>query len=270
MTQNRAIRLVVADLDGTLLDKTKVIRTDMRDAVRSLRQRGITFTIATGRVFASAARYAFDLDLREPIIAANGAVVKNPVTGVELRDLRLPESVAREVLGLTRNLGAATYVFTGGRILVDRPSSFSPHYWRSLGHPIGLSRDIMAEDLGEPTMIVVYAGTHRAETLREEFAHRLCGRAGVTSSMPYFIDFLHPSASKASGVELLAKHFGVPAASIMAIGDGYNDIGMLRYAGVGVLVANAAREIRGQADYITDAPATDGVLEALRTFLGEA
>lgn len=268
MTQRQSIRLVVADLDGTVLDKTKMVRPDLRDAVRSLRRRGVAFTIATGRVFASAARYALDLEIREPIIAANGAVVKNPVTGLELRDLRLPASVAREVLGLTRHLGAATYVFTGDRILVDRPSSFSPRYWRSLGHPITLSRDIMAEDLGEPTMIVVYVGSHRASTLRQEFSQRLHGRAEVTSSMPYFIDFLHPLASKASGVELLAKHLGIPVGSIMAVGDGYNDVGMLRYAGVGVLVANAPGEIRNLADHITEAPATDGVLEALRTFVG--
>ncbi|MEW6080567.1 MAG: Cof-type HAD-IIB family hydrolase [Bacillota bacterium] len=270
MMQKKVVRLVVVDLDGTLLDRSKVLRDDVKATVARLRRAGVRFSIATGRTFPSAARYARELGLFEPIVAGSGAVIKSALTGEELGCLVLPRDVATRVLEETRGLGVPTYVFTGERILADRPSSFSPLYARSLGHPIELSRDILREDLEEPVMIVLRTTLARTKEIREEMARRFGNTVCVTSSAPFFVDFLHPMASKAAGVEAVARHLGIPRESVMAVGDGLNDMGMLKYAGIGVLVSNAPEDLWPGADYVTREPFTDGVLEAIRLFVEEA
>ncbi|HHY37550.1 MAG TPA: HAD hydrolase family protein, partial [Clostridia bacterium] len=125
------IRLVVVDLDGTLLDASKVIRPDIKMMVRDMRKAQVRFTIATGRFHKSAVRYARELDLDTPIITSSGAQIID-ASGWTLSDLRLSVSSAYKVIHEAEKTEGVLYGFFEGEALVNRPSTFTPRYSRSL------------------------------------------------------------------------------------------------------------------------------------------
>ncbi|HHY37955.1 MAG TPA: HAD family phosphatase, partial [Clostridia bacterium] len=91
----------------------------------------------------------------------------------------------------------------------------------------------------------------------------------VGSSMPYFVDFLHPQASKANALARLCEHLGIDSTEVLAIGDGENDLEMLRRAGIGALVSNAPEDLKVLVDYVSEGESTDGVIEIIERFVFE-
>ncbi|MBE0466620.1 MAG: HAD-IIB family hydrolase, partial [Candidatus Desulforudis sp.] len=89
----------------------------------------------------------------------------------------------------------------------------------------------------------------------------------ITRSKPYFLEFSHPLATKGRALEHLAGHYGIPREAVMAVGDGYNDLDMIEYAGLGVMMANAREEVKRYADYVTGSNDADGVAEAVERFV---
>lgn len=244
--------------------------------IGSLASRGVRFSIATGRLFASARTYARALGLDTPIIASSGAVIGDPASGAALRDLRIDGETALRVLRDVKDAGEVVYLFAGDQIWANRWTESTERYSKGLGCAISVDPDLagrcrkILRDLGEagqPTSIVIRTSPEEAHVLRARFQNRYRERVRVTSSMPHFVDFLHPLASKRLALEHLATYLGLSGSKIMAIGDGENDLDMLEFAGVGVLVSNAPEHIQHLADFVTSAPFADGVAEAISRFV---
>ena len=138
-----------------------------------------------------------------------------------------------------------------------------------------LFRSVEAEVVGDllevldrdPTKVLAIAEEPLIDQLLDELAPLYQGKIIVSKSKPQFLEFAHIQATKGQALAFLAAHFGVRREEIMAVGDGYNDLDMLDYAGLGVVVANAREEIKKYADYVTAAPYGDGVVEALEKFV---
>lgn len=244
--------------------------------IGTLAWRGVRFSIATGRLFTSACTYARALGLDTPIIASSGAVIRDPASGAVLRDLRIDGETALRVLRDVKDAGEVVYLFVGDEIWANRWTESTERYSKGLGCAISVDPDLagrcgrLLRDLGEagqPTSIVIRTTPEEARVLRGRFQSRYRERVRVTSSMPHFVDFLHPLASKRLALEHLATYLGLSGSEIMAIGDGENDLDMLEFAGIGVLVSNAPQSIQHLADFVTNAPFADGVAEAISRFV---
>jgi Cof subfamily protein (haloacid dehalogenase superfamily) len=98
--------------------------------------------------------------------------------------------------------------------------------------------------------------------------NRIFGSAlHITKSMPEYLEFLHPEATKAAGIDAVARHLGISSEEVMAIGDSWNDLEMLEYAGIAVVMGNAREAIKDKADYVTRSNEDHGVAEALEKLL---
>ena len=117
-----------------------------------------------------------------------------------------------------------------------------------------------------PTKILVFAGPEVVRRLRPEFESRYDGKLYVTTSMPEYLEFLHPDVSKGNALRALAERHGLDASQIMAIGDLLNDLPMVEMAGVGVAVAHGDEALKSSADYVTTSSA-QAVAEALERFV---
>ncbi|MBC9785798.1 HAD family phosphatase [Heliobacterium chlorum] len=267
-----SIRLVAMDLDGTLLDEKRTVPEPVRQRIAELQQKGVLFTLATGRLFPSAIRYARQLSLQTPIIVCNGAMIRDLLEDRMLHHLALNRELALEVLRLLKDRGhdALRFSFYGDEVLTDTPHEQTENYQQGLGvsfsNVADLSEHLLQTPEQHPTMLVLMTDPAVTRPLTAEIAEKLGDSIFVTNSHDHFVEILHPRATKGEALAQLAASLSIPRESVMAIGDNRNDLSMIRWAGQGVLVANSPQEIQGDADWVTSASRSWGVLEALNRY----
>lgn len=265
-------RLVVADVDGTLVEKGGDVPAAVRAAVRAYRARGGVFTLATGRPVAGARHYVEQLGLDAPVIVFNGAAVYDFGAERVLRSRHLPRALARRALTLARAYPVDPFLYDGSEVLVGALSARVRAYMRKdrlRCRPVGdLAAYLDRTGIEPPKLLffgAVEASLELMERLRAEGWPVNCVQSDTD-----FVELLPEGVSKGEALAWLAAHLGVPLAEVMAIGDHHNDLELLRRAGLGVAVANAAPEVRARAGLVTRAPYGLGVAEALALALGEA
>ncbi|MBM7867222.1 Cof-type HAD-IIB family hydrolase [Heliobacterium gestii] len=263
------IRLVAMDMDGTLLDEKRRIPEPVAQRIAELRQAGVIFTIATGRIYRSAMPYAQQLELKAPLITCNGALIRHPENGPILHHRRLD---AQQVISLLQWLkgkssDALRYSFHGDDVFTDRTHEYTASYERALGLSFHFVDDLAAHLAGgpdrHPTMFVLMTDPAATPSMTQEILEHLNGAVAITNSHDYFIEILHPEVSKGAALAQLAASLSIDQSEVMAIGDNHNDLSMIRWAGQGVFVANAPEALHREADYVTRARNSMGVLEAL-------
>ncbi len=262
------IKLIAVDLDDTLLSKELRLTDRVKAAVSRVRAAGIHFTISTGRMYSSAARFARKLEINIPMITYQGALIKNSLTGEVLLYRPLKLAYAREIIERVHRLGYHLNAYLDDRLLVERDTPEGRRYASIVGVEAGVVGDLTKFLDRDPTKILTISSESKIDNLCNELAPLYQGKMHVSKSKPHFLEFSHLNATKGKALAYLAAYFGVGREQVMAVGDGYNDIEMLDYAGLGVAVANARHEIKKKADYVTLAPYGDGVVEALEKFAG--
>lgn len=262
-------RLVAVDLDDTLLDSALEVSPRTVRALARAREKEVVVTLATGRMFRSAAPIARRLGIDAPIITYQGALVKHPFTGAELLHQALPNKTARSVIECLLGYGLHINVYLDDRLCMEKLTEAGDRYARLSrveAHVVGDLPTFLGER--DPTKVLAIAS--EAEILRV-MAEMIAVFPGelvhITRSKPYFLEFSHPAATKGLALRHLAEHCGVPREAVMAVGDGYNDLDMIEYAGLGVMMANAREEVKRYADYVTGSNDADGVAEAVERFV---
>lgn len=261
------IKLIAVDLDDTMLSRDLTITRRVKDAVAAVRAAGVHFTISTGRMYPSAARFARELEIDLPLIVYQGALVKNSFSGEVLLYRPLPLSYAREIITRVHQLGYHLNGYLGDRLLVERDRPEGRRYAAMSGIEMEVVGDLNEFFKQDPTKLLVIAEEPQLERLQAELAPVYRGKVHIVQSKPHFLEFSHIDATKGAALAYLARYFGVQREEIMAVGDSYNDIEMLEYAGVGVAVANAREEVKLIANYVTAQPFEEGVIEALERYV---
>ncbi len=282
------IRLLALDLDGTLLNPRGLLTERNRKAIEAARERGVCVAIVTGRRFRDARPIALDLGLNAPLISHNGALTKHARTLETVAVFPLPRAAAHQALSVGRDAGAGALVsddHEGPGILLydplsrDNPALLAYVAWARRIHGDGgpdAVREISSlEDyLDHDPVHLSFSGKCAAMSeLCTELRRELGATAKVFSTMYPKLDFtlldvVHPEASKGVGVAAAAAELGISQDEVMAIGDNFNDLEMLRYAGTGIVMGNAdasLRELEGLQ--MTTANDEDGVAVAIERFI---
>lgn len=284
-----AIRLLALDLDGTLLNATGQISKRNRLALDTARNSGVRVAVVTGRRFRDSRPIALELGLDIPVIAHNGALTKHAQTLETVAVLLLPLDAARDALRIGRAAGADPLLsddHVGHGVLVfdhlsgDNAAVHKYVAWaRQIhGDEEGRGAVLQVESLEayldhEPVHLA-FSGTcdrmdHLAGLLQEELGERVKLLSTKYPAQDFtLLDVVHPAASKGAGIAAAAAELEIASNEIMAIGDNYNDLEMLLFAGTGVVMANAPqslREIPGL--YPTTSNDEDGVALAIEQFV---
>ena len=261
-----SIRLVAVDIDGTLLDDDLVLCPHLMQKVSQLEVAGVGFTLATGRVFSSAALVGRELGLALPLIANGGAVVQE-VTGRNLSHLVLSGELVVEALEYTRNWPAQRYLMTRDCIYAETGGAHAQAYSQRLRVPVEIAGKLEEVVEEGTTQLVIRTDQRHAGNQARCAQRRFAGRLAVQRTMPHLIEFMHQDASKGKALLRLAAALDLTPEQVMAVGDGINDLDMLEAAGMGVLVGNADPQLWKRADYVTEAHYHRGVMEALESFV---
>lgn len=269
MTPPSAIRFVVSDVDGTLVDHGKRLRPATVEAVARLRAAGIGFTVISARPPSGVLPIADALGLDGPIGAFNGGTVFRR-DGAVMEEHLVPPQVGRGMVELAAGSGANLWVFSGGRWHADSPHN--PHVPRerlSANQEPVLGSDLaaMAERAGKITF--VSDDPPVLQGILERGRERFSTDATIANSQTYYLDVTALEANKGAGIEALARAAGVELGQVMALGDMRNDLPMLTRAGLAVAMGQAPDDVRAAAHWVSSSNDEDGVAHALDRLLEE-
>src|SRR6266700_2429153 len=265
-------RLLAIDLDGTLLSPEKLITPRTYNLLCQIEQKGVAIVIATGEAVQVLRAVCEKLPLTAPQIIENGAVVVNIQNGAVLHEKLIPRELILPTLEILQTFGMHRAYHTHERVYVDADTPRAKWWYRP---PVPSVVEV--EDVASlyPQTCIKVAGISAAETLREkrrELERIFAGKLYVTQSSFDIVEFLHPEVSKSNALKIIAADLGIAPEEVVAIGDNHNDIGMLRFAGLGVAMGNAHAEVKAAADYVTLSNAEEGVAavieEVVLTSLG--
>ena len=260
-------KLIAVDLDDTLLDEQLNLTMRVREAIRLALAAGVRFTFATGRMFRSAKPYAEVLGLDIPLITYQGALVKNHRSGEVFLYRPLPLDCAREIVSYIHTLGYHMNAYLDDNLYMEYDTPEGRRYSDIAQVQPELVGDLLRILARPPIKLLTIAEEGLLDQLSEILVPRYAGRVHISKSKPYFLEFSHPQATKGYALQALAEFYGIKKEEVIAIGDSYNDLEMLDYAGLGVMVANARESLRDKADYITSGTNGDGVVEVIEKFI---
>ena len=230
------IRLVVCDIDDTLVHKELHLAENTREVIRKLKDAGVMFTLATGRMPYRAEVFANEAELTVPYIANNGSILYDNGTYVYAKKV---------YAGIFKDLF---------REYMERDPEFTvgdtDDVWDQMVHKVYIVDDGRTGIIGE-------------------IADRLRAMNGEYSFFQYqqfSMEIVAPGCSKASGLRTLLDYLKVAPEEVMAIGDHTNDMEVISMVGMGVAVANAQEKVKAIADYVTEKERAEGVEEAIRRF----
>lgn len=235
-------RLLAIDLDGTLLSPQ--LELDPRDveAVGRAQAAGLTVVACTGRPFFGALPWVRRLGLRGPLVCYQGAQVRT-VKGEVLLDHGIPHDLAMEVVCFCRSRDLHVQAYRDDRLIVERDRPEAHQYARHAGMELNLVEDL-DRAMGPTTpKLVVVAEKDRVEAVLPEVRRRWAGKLEVATSMPTYLEFTRAGADKQEALHFVCWRLGVPRESTVAVGDGRNDLAMLRWVGRGYAVEGAPPEV---------------------------
>jgi hypothetical protein len=268
MTGAQDIRLVLADVDGTLVTGDKVLTDEAQAAARALHEAGIAFAITSGRPPRGMSMLVEPLAMQVAMAGFNGGVFVNPDLSV-IESRTLDPAIARRTLDLILDQGLDAWVYTAEEWLIRRQDA--PHVARE-AWTVKFDATVVASftdaHLAQAVKIVGISDDQELVASCEKAAQEALGeQASAQRSQPYYLDVTHPQANKGAVVATLSKLLGIPPAQIATMGDMPNDVPMFRKSGFSIAMGNAGDAVKKAASAVTDSNEEEGFAKAVRKFI---
>ena len=260
-------RLVAIDLDDTLLTDDLTITEGTRRALAAAAAQGGVVTIATGRMFASAARIAGGLGLNVPIITYQGALVKNLLDGRVLYERTVPTEPALAIVEYAAERGLHLQGYVDDRMYAVADNDKSRAYAALSGVTYETADDFTPLVRRGALKLLIIDEPEKLDRMLDELRGRTGGAVHITKSKPHFLEILHPEATKGHALMHLARHFGISREETIGIGDSWNDRELIEMAGLGVAMGNAVEALKAIADYVAAGNNEEGVREVIEKFV---
>jgi len=254
--------LLVCDLDGTLLGDSMTLDPALVEAFRRAAARGLTISLATGRMPAAADAYRDELGITAPVIYYNGAVVRGG-GGPDLLSLTLPRGVLRRAWTMISQAPVHPIFYRDDRLFCAERTLPVRRYCEEEGLTVDVIDDPDFLGLGAFIKSLLIGHPRDLDIVRAELTPLVAEHARLVRTRRDYLEIIPVEASKGAALARLAAHLGVPIERVVAAGDQENDLEMLRAAGVGVAMAHAPEPVRRAADRVAPVAAEGGLLRAL-------
>ena len=261
------IKLVLSDVDGTLVTPEKELTARAVEAVERLHEAEIVYAVTSGRPPRGMSMLVEPLALATPIAAFNGGLLASPELEV-LEEHTIPDRLVSPALELLESFALTTWVYRGNDWLVLDPDG--PHVERE-AHTVRFEPHVVDSFDGatsEVAKIVGVSDDHDAVAAAAAKASEVLGDdVSASRSQPYYVDVTHPDANKGAVVRYLSRHYEVSPEEIATIGDMPNDVLMFAHSGLSIAMGNADREVQRAARRVTRSNEDDGFAHAVERFI---
>lgn len=273
-----AYKLVCIDVDGTLLNSRHEITKRTKEVLLKAHKLGVHIVISTGRMYTDAEYYSNLIGVKSPVIASNGAFIKEKDNDTVIYQDTLGESLSLELLEIfckhrTKPYFCTPHKFYYGNIMfklfyiatkllgsrsndLDMEYVFSWLKWRKI---------LCKEKDNIVKCEIIYRDAALIQALRTEL--KTIKQLEIVDSSKYNIEITRKGVSKGKAVAMLASLYNLRPEEIITIGDSENDLSMIEYAGLGIAMGNAQDTVKQKADFITDSNDHEGVANAVERFV---
>jgi len=259
-------RLIVLDIDGTLVSHDLRISRRVRRAIEAAQRMGIIVTLASGRAFPSMLPYLEALGVSAPVISYQGCKVVLPTTRQTIFHRTLPLSEAHRLLSYAQSLNLDISAYVDDRIYLRDLRHPEEFYERWFGLPRIQVDDLVAGVHHEPTKILITGEGQENDRLMPKLQERFGSLMCIVRTHEFFIEAMALGVSKGLALEHVAAYLGIALEETMAIGDSDNDIELVNRAGLGVAMGNASEGVKQAADCVAPSVAEDGAAVAIETY----
>ncbi len=262
-------KLVALDVDGTLLNSHHELTPAVAEAIRAALAQDVHVVLATGKQYSAIIPLIEQLELTAPQITSHGALVTDPVQNIVLHQQCIPLEPGRRAITIGAELGVTMVVAGHGKTFAAAHNA-DIDYMLTYGDPVPQILDDLTQALDlAPTHLMALA--YKRDALYAEAYNRFRADLGdvlnVSLSSPYYVEFLHPQASKGQALAAVCAQLGVERESVLAAGDSFNDLSMFAFAGLAVAMDNAHSDVKKHANIIAPSNNADGVAHLLRQYV---
>lgn len=262
-------KLIVTDMDGTLLGSDHKITEDNKKALKEVLKNGINVTVATGRMYKSAKIHIDFLNSKIPIIACNGALIKDPVTEETIYSNAISTDVFFKILKILDKYDVYYQCSTEDLLMCKKMNKINDKRKKindMMSKEINLIEiNNFVEHTLDNEILKIVVIEEENPSILEEIMQEVCLIGGIEVTKSWFnnIEIMAVGSDKGSALKFIADYLNIKREEIIAFGDNYNDITMLEYAGTGVAMGNADDFVKSKANYVSLKNYEDGVAKAI-------
>lgn len=264
-------KVLVLDIDGTLTNSKKEITAATKAAILGVLERGHKVILASGRPTPGMRRYEEELELEKNggyLLSFNGGRIIECRSGEVVYQRTLPATIIPRLYSFAKKNGCGLVTYFGDGIL----SAFEPDQYVELeskinGMPVRVVEDFVDFVDFEVNKCLLTADVDRAPELEKQLQEKYGDIVSVYRSEPFFIEVMPKNVDKATSLDRMLQSIGLTREDAICCGDGYNDISMIQYAGMGVAMGNAQPAVKEAADYITASNDEDGLVQVMDKFM---
>jgi len=261
------IRLLLADVDGTLVTPDKILTDQTIAAVGKLKQAGILFAVTSSRPPRGMSMLVEPLELSTPIAAFNGGLFADPDMSV-IEQRVIPDDVTPEVIELLTAHGMSVWVYRGADWFVLDPQGpyVAREAWTVKFDPTPIDSFTPVSD-GVAKIVGVSDDRDAVQKAAAAARERFADHVSASRSLPYYADVTHPHANKGEVVCYLSKTYQIRPEEIATIGDGPNDVLMFARSGLSIAMGNASHQVQQAARRVTTSNQDEGFANAVERFI---
>lgn len=271
MEDKMSKKLLALDIDGTLTNTQKDITPATLEKIIEAQEKGHIVAIASGRPLPGIRKIADTIELDRfggYVLAFNGGRIVDYSTGEVVYQAVLDNDVVRDIYDYCLKAGCGMVTYDGDRVITGTDIDGYMTFEASINHMEIMRIDNFREYIDFPlNKCLLTADPDKAEKIEQELAEKFGDQLNIFRSEPYFVEIMPPNVHKATSLEKLLEVLDMDRKDLVACGDGYNDLTMIEYAGVGVAMANAQDIVKKHADYITLSNDEDGLVPVVDKFI---
>ncbi|HTG70016.1 MAG TPA: Cof-type HAD-IIB family hydrolase [Candidatus Udaeobacter sp.] len=260
-------KLIAIDVDDTLLTDDLTVTEGTKRAMEAAIAQGVTVTLATGRMFASAQKIAKQIELNVPIITYQGALVKTLLDGQVLYERNVPGDAAKEIHAFAEANGLHLQLYVDDELYGTEDNDKIKAYSKLSNIPYKIEPDFnKLLDFPMNKMLIIDEPA-RLDEIAEQLRALIGDRVHITKSKAHYLEFMHKEGTKGHALRFMAEHLGCTMDQTIALGDAWNDNEMILAAGLGVAMGNAIQSLKDIANYVTLSNNEEGVRHVIEKFV---
>ena len=263
-------KMVASDFDDTMVDDSLKIGERTKNAVKEYVAKGGRFVLCTGRMISAIMPYARQLGLHGEVVGYQGTVIADIDTGKFIKEDKMPFETALKLLNFAEEIGVQAQYYYRDTFVIEKENELSRAYQKYTFAPplvVGISpKEYLIQNRISPTKVLYLVDPDRVKDIIAAVNERFPGEVLANTSKKFVVELIKRGIDKGVAMEYLGKKYGIPPEETICIGDSLNDVAMLKYAGLSVVVENGSDEAKAAADVIappSDKDAVAWVLENL-------
>jgi len=265
-------KIIALDIDGTLASSDHTMLTATKDALIEAQARGLKVVLASGRPTPGMLDFAQQLKLADFggfVLSYNGGRITNMKTGEVIHEVALTPSEAHEIYDLAKTHGVNIMAYDNLDILTEDDDEFIQLESHINSMPLKKITDFKKEVINNTIKTLTTGTPEVIAEIEKYYLEKFGDRFSICRSMPFFLEVMPNGINKALSLGRLLNKLDLTPDDLVACGDGFNDIEMIKYAGFGVAMGNAVDEVKAVADFVTKSNDENGIVCVLEKIMNE-